>query len=69
MDSEQKSAIMFAHTALMDYLQFLRAWSGNKLDDLRLITDIGEEIKDLSETIYQIEKEFPHVDPDNINHN
>jgi hypothetical protein len=69
MDSEQKSAIRFAHTALMDYLQFLRAWSGNKLDDLRLITDIGEEIKDLSETIYHIEKEFPHVDPDNINHN
>jgi len=66
---DQKQAIRDAHNALLDYMQFLRAWSSNNLDNLRLITNIGEEIQSLNETIYELEKEFPHVDPDNINYN
>ena len=66
---DQKQAVRDAHNALLDYMQFLRAWSSNNLDNLRLITNIGEEIQSLSKTIYELEKEFPHVDPDNINYN
>jgi hypothetical protein len=69
MTREQKSAITFAHSALVDYVQFLSLWAGNRLDDARLITDIPLEIKELSDTIYNLEKEFPHVDPDIQNFN
>ncbi len=69
MTREQKSAITFAHSALVDYVQFLSLWASNRLDDARLITDIPLEIKELSDTIYNLEKEFPHVDPDIQNFN
>ena len=69
MTKEQRDAITFAHNALVDYVQFLSLWAGNRLDDVRLITDIPLELKELSKTIFELEKEFPHVDPDNQNYN
>lgn len=64
MTQEQKLTLRFAHSALIDYMQFLIMWNGNKLDEIRLITDIPAEIKDLQTTIIQLENEFSHLDPD-----
>lgn len=67
MTPEQEISIRYAHSALVDYLQYLRLWSSNRLEEVRLITDISSEIKELNETIFNLEKDFPFVDPDNSN--
>jgi hypothetical protein len=69
MTPEQKLTLRFAHSALIDFMQFLIMWNGNKLNEIRLITNIPEEIKDLQTTITELENEFPHLDPDLTNYN
>jgi hypothetical protein len=66
---ENKQTLTFAHAALMDYLQFLRDWRGNRLDDVRSRIDIDREIADLNSTINDLEKAFPYLDIDNQNLN
>ena len=69
MTSEQELTLRFVHSALIDYMQFLIMWNGNRLDEVRLITDIPREIKDLQSAIIDMEDKFPHVDPDLQNFN
>ena len=69
MTPEQELTLRFVHSALIDYMQFLIMWNGNRLDEIRLITDISAEIKDLQSTIIEMENRFPHVDPDLQNFN
>ena len=64
MSPEQRSAVVAAHTALQDYWKFLELWAGNRLDEVRLITDIGAELKELKEVVFELEHVYPHVNPD-----
>lgn len=64
MTHQQRAAIIAAHTALQDYWKLLELWAGNRLDEVRLITDIGAEIKSLREIVFELESVYPHVNPD-----
>ena len=64
MSPEQRSAVVAAHTALQDYWKFLELWAGNRLDEVCLITDIGAELKELKEVVFELEHVYPHVNPD-----
>jgi hypothetical protein len=64
MTPEQRAAIIFSHTALQDYQKFLELWACNRLEEVRLITNIGDEIKELKQTTSLLEQAFPHVNPD-----
>jgi hypothetical protein len=64
MTPEQRAAIIFTHTALQDYQKFLELWSCNRLEEVRLIVDIADEIQELKQTTSLLEQAFPHVNPD-----
>ena len=64
MTPQQRSAIIATHTALQDYWKFLELWAGNRLEEVRLITNIGEEIEALKEVVFDLEHVYPHVNPD-----
>jgi hypothetical protein len=64
MTIQQKTAVIYAHTALQDYQKFLELWAGNRLDEMRFIVDIGSEIQDLRQTTVCLEQAFPHVNPE-----
>ena len=66
---DHKHTLSFAHGALMDYLQFLRDWRDNRLDDVRSNFKFDREIEDLNSTINDLEKAFPYLDIDNQNLN
>ena len=68
-DHQEQQAVKYAHSALLDFQQFLKVWSANRLDELRLITDINLEIQELTDTILDLEKVFPYLDIDNQNLN
>jgi hypothetical protein len=63
MTPEQRTAIIYSHTALQDYQKFLELWACNRLDEVRLIVDIGAEIEELRRTTAGLEQTFPHVNP------
>ncbi len=64
MTPEQRAAIIFSHTALQDYQKFLELWVCNRLEEVRLIVDIADEIQELKQTTTLLEHAFPHVNPD-----
>ena len=64
MTPEQRTAIIYSHTALQDYQKFLELWASNRLDEVRLIVDIASEIEELRQTTALLENAFPHVNPD-----
>ena len=63
MNSSQRASIVKAHSVLVDYQKFLELWAGNRLDEVRLITDIGQEIEELRSVVHDLEQSFPHVNP------
>lgn len=63
MTHQQRASIIAAHTALQDYWKLLELWACNRLDEVRLITDIASEIKDLKQVVLDMEDIFPHVNP------
>ena len=68
-EHQEEQAVKYAHSALLDFQQFLRLWSGNRLDEVRLVTDINKEIEELTQTILDLEVVFPYLDIDNQNLN
>ncbi len=64
MTPEQRVAVIHTHTALQDYQKFLELWACNRLEEVRLITCIGDEIQELKQTTSLLERAFPHVNPD-----
>ena len=64
---DNKQTLIFAHDALTDYLQFLKDWRDNCLDDVRPNFKFDREIEDLNSTINDLEKAFPYLDIDNQN--
>jgi cell fate (sporulation/competence/biofilm development) regulator YmcA (YheA/YmcA/DUF963 family) len=61
MTNEQKSALNHAHSALIDYVHFMRLFESR----LNFKQDIEETIS----TINELEKQFPFLDIDNQNIN
>lgn len=65
----EEQSLKYAHSALIDYQKFLRMWSENKLDEIRLVTNINKELEDLNQTLLDLEEVFPYLDIDNQNLN
>jgi hypothetical protein len=61
MTKEQKDSLLFAHSALVDYIHFMRLFQ-YKLD-------FEKDINDVIDTVNNLEKQFPFLDIDNQNLN
>lgn len=66
---DHKQMIIFAHGALMNYLQFMRDWRDERLNDVRPNFNLDREIKDIISTLGDLEQAFPYLDIDNQNLN
>jgi hypothetical protein len=60
---DQEQALRKAHTIMQDHWKFLELWACNRLDEVRLITDIAQEIQDVRAAIHELEQQYPEVDP------
>lgn len=63
MTSDQRTAVIHTHTALQEFQKFLELWACNRLEEMRLIVDIADEIQQLKQTTACLEQAFPHVNP------